>query len=320
MTTRSADECEMSRSCQSGTFSKPTTAAARTTRASPEMRSATFGLRLCGIADEPFMPARERLLDLAHLGAREVADLGREAVERRRADARARRAARRAGRARSPASRPGRARGRAARRRSARPPGRSRRRCRPCRRTGRRGTSRARARGASRARSSSNAQPASFQPNVVGSAWMPCERPMQIVRAVLLGAAHDGGERAVDARRRSARRRRGSAARARCRARRRTSGRSAPSGPPAPSCSATASTNAARSWSVVRSISATRSADGTTARARIAATSSAGIDAQLGPAVERRQLDLEPACELALLRPDPGHLRSGVAGDHSGTV
>ena len=75
----------MSRSCQSGTFSRPTSAAARTTRARPEMRSATFGLRLCGIADEPFMPGGERLLDLAHLGAREVADLGREAVERGRA-------------------------------------------------------------------------------------------------------------------------------------------------------------------------------------------------------------------------------------------
>ena len=57
MTTRSADECEMSRSCQSGTFSRPTIAAARTTRARPQIRSATFGLRLCGIADEPFMPA-----------------------------------------------------------------------------------------------------------------------------------------------------------------------------------------------------------------------------------------------------------------------
>ena len=34
----------------------PTTLAARTTRASPQMRSATFGLRLCGIADEPFIP------------------------------------------------------------------------------------------------------------------------------------------------------------------------------------------------------------------------------------------------------------------------
>ena len=47
----------MSRSCQSTTFSRPTGAAARTTRDSPEMRSATFGLRLCGIADDPFIPA-----------------------------------------------------------------------------------------------------------------------------------------------------------------------------------------------------------------------------------------------------------------------
>ena len=76
----------MSRSCQSATFSRPTTAAARTTRASPQMRSATFGFRLCGIADEPFMPGCERLLDLAHLGARQVPDLGREPVERGGAD------------------------------------------------------------------------------------------------------------------------------------------------------------------------------------------------------------------------------------------
>ena len=46
----------MSRSCQSGWFSKPTRAFARTTRASPEMRSQTIGLRLCGIAEMPFWP------------------------------------------------------------------------------------------------------------------------------------------------------------------------------------------------------------------------------------------------------------------------
>jgi len=34
----------------------------------------------------------------------------------------------------------------------------------------------------------------------------------------------------------------------------------------------------------------------------------------LDPPVERGQLYLEPACELALLRPDPAHLRAGVAG------
>ena len=38
--------------------------------------------------------------------------------------------------------------------------------------------------------------------------------------------------------------------------------------------------------------------------------------ADLGPAVECGELHFEPARELALLRPDPGHLRAAVAGDH----
>ena len=47
----------MSRSCQSAHVLEPDErATARTTRASPEIRSATFGFRLCGIADEPFIP------------------------------------------------------------------------------------------------------------------------------------------------------------------------------------------------------------------------------------------------------------------------
>jgi hypothetical protein len=37
---------------------------------------------------------------------------------------------------------------------------------------------------------------------------------------------------------------------------------------------------------------------------------------ELGPAFERRELHLEPACELRLVRPDPGHGRAGVARDH----
>ena len=44
-------------------------------------RSVRIGLRLWGIAEEPFWPAAERLLDLAHLGFLQVADLGREALE-----------------------------------------------------------------------------------------------------------------------------------------------------------------------------------------------------------------------------------------------
>ncbi len=54
--TRSTDECEMSRSCHSATFSSAGTTAARTSRASPVRFSASTGLRLCGMADEPFWP------------------------------------------------------------------------------------------------------------------------------------------------------------------------------------------------------------------------------------------------------------------------
>ena len=85
MTTRSADEWEMSRSCQSATFSRPTTAAARTTRASPQMRSDDDRVPLVRHRRRALLSFAERLFDLAHLGAREVADLERELVERRRA-------------------------------------------------------------------------------------------------------------------------------------------------------------------------------------------------------------------------------------------
>ena len=48
----------MSRSCHSATFSTAAAALPRRTRARPVMRSVVIGLRLCGIALEPFWPAR----------------------------------------------------------------------------------------------------------------------------------------------------------------------------------------------------------------------------------------------------------------------
>ena len=54
--TRSVEECEMSRSCHSGMPSITGTIAARTTRASPAIRSERMGFFLCGIALEPFWP------------------------------------------------------------------------------------------------------------------------------------------------------------------------------------------------------------------------------------------------------------------------
>ena len=46
----------MSRSCQRATFSIAGTTAERTRRARPVRFSVRIGLRLCGMADEPFWP------------------------------------------------------------------------------------------------------------------------------------------------------------------------------------------------------------------------------------------------------------------------
>ncbi|OPZ21024.1 MAG: hypothetical protein BWZ10_00568 [candidate division BRC1 bacterium ADurb.BinA364] len=54
---RSQEELERSRSCHSATVSSPATAYPRSSRASPVTFSHEIGLRLCGIADEPFWPA-----------------------------------------------------------------------------------------------------------------------------------------------------------------------------------------------------------------------------------------------------------------------
>src|SRR5713101_1769161 len=54
MMMRSTDECEMSRSCHRATFSKAACAFERTTRARPQICSQVTGLRLCGMAEEPF--------------------------------------------------------------------------------------------------------------------------------------------------------------------------------------------------------------------------------------------------------------------------
>ena len=51
---RSTDECEMSRSCHSATSSSAACRLPRSTRARPQSCSDFIGLRLCGIALEPF--------------------------------------------------------------------------------------------------------------------------------------------------------------------------------------------------------------------------------------------------------------------------
>ena len=72
----------MSRSCHNVTFSSAGITALRTTRARPVRFSVSTGLRLCGIEELPFCPGEKQLLGLAHFGALQVADLGREIFDR----------------------------------------------------------------------------------------------------------------------------------------------------------------------------------------------------------------------------------------------
>ena len=79
---RSTEECEMSRSCQSATFSIAGVTAERTMRARPVRFSVSTGLRLCGIARGALLAFGEIFLRLQHFGALQMADLGREPLDR----------------------------------------------------------------------------------------------------------------------------------------------------------------------------------------------------------------------------------------------
>ena len=74
----------MSRSCQSATFSSPTTRGAADDAREPADALGDDRVPLVRHRRRALLPPAERLLDLAHLGAREVPDLERELVERGR--------------------------------------------------------------------------------------------------------------------------------------------------------------------------------------------------------------------------------------------
>ena len=308
----------MSRSCQSATFSSPTTAAARTTRARPQIRSATTGLRLCGIADEPFWPAAERLL---HLAAPRCGRDGGSRSRSARATARAERE--RGEEVGVPVARDDLRRGRlrhrarAARRRPAPPRGRRRRTTPTAPESLPDAASPSSARSSrSRSRSSSNAQPASLAPNVIGSAWTPCVRPTIDRVAVLLrpsrrprrGTARARRESSTPASRDLERQRRVEHVRGR-----------QPVVEPTPGSAEPLGDGVDERGDVV--LGPLLDLGHALGRRRHGARADllgglARDDADLGPAVERRELDLEPAGEPALVRPDALHGRTGVAGDH----
>ena len=87
---RSTDECEMSRSCHSATFSSAGLQVAAQHPGQPAQLLGLHRVALVGHRARALLrPGAERLLDLAHLGALQVADLGGERLDGR-ADRRAR--------------------------------------------------------------------------------------------------------------------------------------------------------------------------------------------------------------------------------------
>ena len=84
--TRSTDECEMSRSCHSATFSNAAWQLARSEPRQPDDLLAADRIALVRHRRRALLPLGERLLDLADLGLLQAADLERELLERRGGD------------------------------------------------------------------------------------------------------------------------------------------------------------------------------------------------------------------------------------------
>ena len=166
-----------------------------------------------------------------------------------------------------------------------------------------------------RARSSSKAQTASLSPKVVGSACTPCVRPIVSVfrcssaRATTASRARSVPERISSPASRICKRERGVDD---------VGGRRARSGTSAPRAEPLRDGVDERGQVVLGLLLELGDA-GRGGRAGGGADLARRVgrdDPDLGPRIERCQLDLEPALELALLRPDSGHGRAGVAGDH----
>ena len=142
-------------------------------------------------------------------------------------------------------------------------------------------------------------------------------------RGAVLAAPARAPRRARGRGRRAPRRRpRAAAARAPCRRRPRRSARSGTSAPRRRPARRSASVKAITSWWVRRSISLARStsAASTRARSRTATTALSGTTPSSLPGRERGELDLEPAAEAPLVAPDGCKPRERVAGDHLDSI
>ena len=244
--TRSTDEWLMSRSCQSATFSSAATRSRGPRARGRETFSSRHGLRLCGIAEEPFWPRRTPPPPRAPRCAARWR-ISTAILSSARRAARARRRTRRGGRAARPASPPARSRGRAARSTPPRPRARGGRTCPPRPRSCRpRPPRRAReplALAAHLLREHEQLEPEGRRLGVDAVGAADARRV-----PVLARAPRSTPRSALDAGERAARRRPGSGARARCRARRSRSCRSGRSATSGPTFSATSVRNAITSW------------------------------------------------------------------------
>ena len=175
--------------------------------------------------------------------------------------------------------------------------------------------SRARAR-RSASRCSSASQPAALKPNVIGSAWMPWQRPtIGVSRCWIARRRTTSISRASssdhDAGRVTQRRPRWP-----CRGRRSSSARSGASGPPARGRSVTERRKAMTSCCDSRSISRARSGSTSPTSRRMRSQSAVGHDARLGQRLDRQQLDPQPQLELVALPEDLAQLGQRVSIDH----
>ena len=305
----------MSRSCQSATFSIAAIALPRSRRARPTTCSHPIGLRLCGMADEPFWPVSNgsSISPISVFWRPRIssANFSSDAAAMARADSSSAWRSRwmtwddtgagsRPSRAHTAASMDGSRCANVPTAPDSLPtliPARAR-----CTR--------------SMFRWFSAYQRASFRPSEIGSAWTPCVRPII------------GVWRCSSARARMASPSLASPSRIRSHASRiwsawavsMTSDEVRPKWSQrasSPTFSATAVVKAMTSCLVFASISSMR-AMSNAPRSRIAARRGRRDDAGLGHRLGRRDLDLQPALEAPLLAPDPAHRRTGVTRDHRG--
>ena len=302
----------MSRSCHRATFSTAAWALPRSTRARPVMRSVVIGLRLWGIALEPFCcPARNG----SSASRTSVRCRWRISVASRSrpAPASAIACSSSAWRSRGTTcvetgsrSRPRRASTRSSKSGLGGRVGADGAAERPDARLRERALA-----GARRCGAASKAKPASLMPNVVGSAWTPWVRPTQTVSTCSRARVGERGDELARARHDDLAGRLQLQRRARCRARRRRSARSGSSARPGPALALSTSTKAATSWSVTRSRSLTASTVNVARADRLEVGGGRPVHLLAGG-----DLDAPPRLHARLVGPDRPDLGAGVAIDH----